>query len=116
CEGKVNLDKKANALQTEFDGVNVKLQCFGPKGTSMVEEEGWRSTDYRKKVERTSVAFNVNKQDDKPVRYITIIYPTEAGEKAPKMDAAFKNKDFSENGLDVQVKVGNKKYNLNYSL
>lgn len=115
CEGKVNLDKKNNALQTAFDGVNVKLQCFGPKGTSMNEEEGWRSTAYRHKVERTSVAFNVNKQDDKAVRYITVIYPTN-GEKAPKLDASFKNKDFNENGLEIQVKVDNKKYNLNYKL
>lgn len=115
CEGKVNFDKKNNALTTDFEGINVKLQCFGEKGLSMNEEEGWRSTAYRHKVERTSVAFNVNKQKEGAVRFITVIYPTEEG-KTPEISASFKNKKFNEKALDLQVKINKKKYNLNYTL
>lgn len=116
CEGKVNLDKAGNSLVSAFeDGNNVALQCFGAKGMTMNEEEGWRSTDYRKKKERTAVAFNVNKDNDEAVRYITVIYPV-GKETAPKITAEFKNKKFDENTLNIDLKVGKQKYNLGYLL
>lgn len=116
CEGKVNLDLKNNALTSAFEGnSNVTLQCFGSKEMTMKPEEGWRSTAYRKKVERTAVAFNVNKDSDEAVRYITVIYPVNDG-KAPKISAEFKNKKFDENALELNVKIDKQKYNLNYLL
>lgn len=115
CEGKVNPNPKNNSLTSAFEGnSNVILQCFGPKGMTMKSEEGWRSTAYRKKVERTAVAFDVNKNDNEPVRYITVIYPV--NEKSPQISAEFKNKKFDENALDINVKIDKKKYNLNYQL
>lgn len=116
CEGKVNLDLPNCALLSAFEGEsNVALQCFGPKGTTLVEEEGWRSTAYRKKVERTAVAFRAPKTTDEAVRYITVIYPVSDGQM-PAIKASFKNKKFDENGLNVQVKVGKQKYDLTYQL
>ncbi|MGN0036826.1 MAG: heparin-sulfate lyase HepC [Bacteroidaceae bacterium] len=116
CEGKVNLDPKNCALLSAFEGEsNVALQCFGPKGTTLVEEEGWRSTAYRKKVERTAVAFHAPKTTNEAVRYITVIYPVNDGQM-PAIKASFKNKKFDENGLNVQVKVGKQKFDLTYQL
>lgn len=116
CEGKVNLNKSANLLVSDFDdNNNVMLQCFAPKGTNMVEEEGWRSTAYRHKNERTAVAFESKKNNDEPVRFITVIYPVDNGNN-PKISAKFKNKKFSENVLYVDVKIDGKKYNLGYTL
>lgn len=113
CEGKVNIDPKTLTVTSDFEGnSNVKLQCFGPKGTTLKKEEGWRSTAYRKRVERTAVAFNVNKDNAETVRYITIIYPTEERAKAPKLEAKFKNKKFDENALEVEVKIDGKKRKL----
>ena len=116
AEGKVALDKKKDLVQTQYDGINVTLQCFGPKDMEMIEEEGWRSKTYRQKEERTAVAFQVDKKTDQAVRYITIIYPTVAGEKAPKMSAKFIYKQFEENKLYLQVEINKEKYSLNYSL
>ena len=117
CEGNVNIDEANCTLRTTFEGEsNIIMQCFGPKGMTMKKEEGWRSTAYRKKVERTAVAFNVKKGDEKSVRYITVIYPTDEKGKAPAISASFKEKQFNENGLNINVKVGKQKYNLNYQL
>ena len=104
-------------ITSDFEGnSNVKLQCFAPKGTTLETEEGWRSTAYRKRVERTAVAFNVGKDKEEAVRYITIIYPTEDSAKAPKLSASFKNKKFDENALEVEVKIDGKKQSLKYKI
>ena len=61
---------------TQFeDGSNMKLQCFGPNGMSMKKEPGWCSTAYRKRYKRMNVSFNVKKDGEEAVRYITVIYP-----------------------------------------
>ena len=91
---------------TQFeDGSNMKLQCFGPIGMSMKKEPGWCSTAYRKRYKRMNVSFNVRKDGEEAVRYITVIYPVKKSADAPKFDAKFKNKAFDENGLEVEVKV-----------
>lgn len=115
CEGKVNLDKDALSLASDFDdNSNVYLQCFAPKGTSLKEEEGWRSTEYRKKEKRTAVAFETPKTNDAAVRYITVICPVTSKGTQPKITAEFKNKSYSDNSLELVVKVDGKKYSLDY--
>ena len=75
-EGEVNVDAEKNMVTTAYEGSsNVKLQCFPEKSASLRAEEGWRSTAYRQRVARTSVAFDTNKDDAEAVRYITVIYP-----------------------------------------
>ena len=102
---------------TQFeDGSNMKLQCFGPDGMSMKKEPGWCSTAYRKRYKRMNVSFNVKKDGEEAVRYITVIYPVKKSADAPKFDAKFKNKAFDENGLEVEVKVNGKKQSLKYKL
>ena len=63
-----------------------------------------------------NVSFNVKKENDDAVRYITIIYPVKKSADAPKFAAKFKNKTFNENGLEVEVKVNGKKQSLKYKI
>ena len=63
-----------------------------------------------------NVSFNVKKDSEDAVRYITIIYPMEDSSLAPNMSAKFKNKNFDENKLEVEVKVDKKKWVLKYIL
>lgn len=117
AKGKVNIDPKTLTLTSAYEGQsNVKLQCFGEKGTALKKEEGWCSTAYRQRVKRTAVAFNTPKTKADAVRYITIIYPTKDAAKAPKLEAKFKNKKFDEQALEVEVVVDGKKQVLNYKL
>ena len=117
CEGTVNVDVKKNMATTAYAGPsNVKLQCFPEKKASLKKEEGWRSIAYRQRVPRTSLSFDIHKDDAEAVRYITVIYPVKNSADAPELSAKFKNKTFNENGLEVEVKVNGKKQSLNYKL
>ena len=117
CEGRIKLDTPNMSLTTVLkDKSNVKLQCFGPKGMKVVEEEGWYSIAYRQRAKRPAISFNVEKKDDKPVRYITIIYPFKDKNGENKFDIRFKNKSFNEKGLEVEVKVNGKSHILGYKL
>lgn len=117
CEGKVNVDAKNNILTTQYEGQSqVKLQCFSEKKPSLREKEGWRSIAYRKRVERTSVAFDVAKNSAASVRYITVIYPSKDSASFPTFKAKFLNKAFDEMGVKVEVTVNGKKRQLGYNL
>lgn len=103
--------------QNEDNRSNMKLQCFGPQGMVMEKEFGWVSTEYMKKQKRTNASFSVKKEDNKPVRYITVIAPKQEAEADPKISASFINEYFNQNSLKVMVKVGkNKKKILEYNL
>jgi len=81
----------------------------------MNEEEGWVSYQSKQKKVRKAFAFNVDKQTDKPVRFITVILPVEDARKSPDIKAVFGN-PFDENGLKVSLKIGKQSYKLNYKL
>lgn len=116
-KGKIENNRETNTLMTQFEEEsNMKLQCFGPDNMSMKKEEGWVSTEYRKRSKRMNVSFNVNKKNDAAVRYITMIYPLKDKSQAPTLSAKFKNKTFDEKGLDIEVKVNGKKQKLTYRL
>ncbi len=106
-------------FHTNFeDGSNFWLQCFcdDMDRMQMKKEKGWQSSDYMKKVQRIDASFKQKKEDDEPVRFITVIYPkAKAGEES--VSAKFTDKGYSDKGLSVQVKVGkNKKKTLSYTL
>ena len=105
-EGEVNVDAEKNMVTTAYEGPsNVKLQCFPEKSASLRAEEGWRSTAYRQRVARTSVAFDANKDDAEAVRYITVIYPVKDVAAYPALEAKFLNKGYDEKGVEVEVSV-----------
>ncbi|MEG1586179.1 MAG: heparinase II/III family protein [Bacteroidales bacterium] len=117
CEGDVQVDPKKMTLTSNYAGnSNVKLYCFANGKIDLRKEEGWRSTDYRKRVERTSVSFNHKKNSDKATRFITVIYPTQDAKNAPAVSASFKNKSFDEKALKIEVKTNGKKRLLEYTL
>ncbi len=113
--GKVPNSREDMHFHTEFEGdSNMKLQCFGPDGMTMKKEEGWTSTAYQKKQKRMNVSFNYHKQDEEPVRYITVIVPKKEMGDNPSITARFKDKGFSETGMKLEVKVGKQKTALSY--
>lgn len=116
-KGEIANSREDMTFVTQFEeGSNMKLQCFGPEGMTMKKEQGWCSTAYRKRYKRMNVSFNVKKDSEDAVRYITVICPIKNSADAPKLSAKFKNKTFNENGLEVEVKVNGKKQSLNYKL
>lgn len=117
CEGKVKIDKKNNTLISSYDGLsNVKLQCFSDNKMSIREKEGWRSIAYRQRVPRTSVSYDINKNNSKPIRYISIIYPNKDNKSFPKFDAKFIDNGFNENSLKIKVSINGKNRILKYKL
>ncbi len=82
----------------------------------MTKEEGWVSYAYRHKAKREAYAFVTDKQDNNPVRLITVIMPIESQKSAPQIKASFDNKKFDNKGLKIRVEVDKKKYDLNYTL
>lgn len=106
-------------FHTNFEeGSNFYLQCFcdDMEKMQMKKEKGWQSSDYMKKVQRIDASFKQKKENEDPIRFITIIYPKQkAGEES--VSAKFTDKGYSDKGLSVQVKVGkNKKKTLSYTL
>lgn len=115
--GKVDINPKEFILTSDYGGKsNAKLQCFAPQGATLEEEEGWQATLYLVREKRTAVSFNVEKKDEAPVRYITVIYPTEDCGNAPEMSARFVNPQYDENSLKVEVTLDGKKQVLGYKL
>ena len=116
CEGDVKLDLDAQKAFTNFnDGNNLIVKTFSEQNQTMSEEEGWVSYESKLKNARKAFAFNVDKQTDKPVRYITVFLPIENAQKALEIKAAFQ-KDYSEKELLVSLKIGKQSYKLNYQL
>ena len=115
--GNVKIDPKNFTLTSDY-GVqsDAKLQCFAPEGTTLEEEEGWQATLYLVREKRTAVAFNTEKKNNMPIRYITIIYPTKNIKKAPRMEARFVTPQFDENKLEIEVTLDGKKEKLGYEL
>ena len=99
------------------DGSNMKMKCFGPEGMVMEKTFGWVSTAYMQKQKRTNASFNVKKEDNKPVRYITVIVPKKEPGGDLKISASFISEYFNQNSLKLMVKVGkDKKRILEYEL
>jgi len=116
-EGTIESNEKEMSLITKFaDASNMKVQCFGDKGMTLKKEPGWYSTAYRKRSERLHVSFNVEKENLKPVRTITIVYPVHNSKDAPTLAAQFKNQSSDANGLEIEVQVNGKKQSLKYKL
>ncbi len=116
CEGPVKIDSVRHTLTTENDGnTQIFMQCFGSHPLHLRQEEGWYSTAYRKKEERPAVAFDIEKTNAAPVRYITVIYPVQEN-STPKISCKFNSAAFSDQGMDVDIKIDKKRYRLRYEL
>jgi heparan-sulfate lyase len=111
AQGEVKADNITNQVTTLFeDGNNLALQTFGFKDMKMIEEEGWVSYEYGKKEKRPAFGFQCEKNSEKPVRFITVIYPTTTS--VPKMQAKFAENEMQEKAVNVSLKIDNKKFDL----
>lgn len=114
-DGEVKVDTKNLSLVSAFKGdTQVKLQCFAPQQTSLEEVEGWYSTAYRKRTERTAISLNTAKKEKDTLRYITVIYPTVGKEVMPEITARFKSKTSEEGKMKLEVSIDGKKRILTY--
>lgn len=110
-EGKVSIDnKKQEAVTLYDDNNNIAVKAFGAKHMEMVEEIGWVSYAYRQKNKRTAFVYQINKENNEPARFITVIVRTEAG--APTIKAKFNSPTMEENKVSVNVQINRKKYDL----
>lgn len=116
-DGKVDISPRDLSLASDFEGKSqVKLQCFGDvrkdggQTVRMEEEEGWYSVAYRQRTARTAVAFSTVKKDAAPVRFVTVIYPTDNRQDFPDIKARFTNKKKCR----VEVTIDGKPYRLDY--
>lgn len=108
-EGEMLLDPAKLTLKSDYkDGNNIFIQGFSNQPLKMTEEEGWVSYAYRQKKKRTAFAYETTKNNDKPVKFITVIYPVST--ETPKVTAKFT--DSNNKSTSVQVKVDKKKYDL----
>lgn len=107
-------DLKKCAVSTDFDdNNNLTLRVFGADKSERVE--GWASPAYREKYERPAYEFTTPKTGVAPVRFITVIYPTDDNKAAShKIEAKYKGQ-FATDGVAVDVKIDGKKYPLNLS-
>lgn len=102
-------------VSTSFnDNNNIVLKVFGAE--NMLREEGWMSSAYRVKEPRPAYAFTSHKSTSRPVRFITVIYPTDSSSPdSHRIKASYKDKNTGD-GAKIEVSVDGKKYHLSYSL
>lgn len=106
CDPEV--DYKNKSIVTNFpDGNNIILKVFG--ADKLTKEEGWMSQEYRKKEERPAFAFSTEKKNDKPVRFITVIIPTDTLDAKPG-----KIKAHYTGPTSLVVEIDGKKYPLSF--
>lgn len=113
CDPLENTVKRS--VSTAFaDGNNITMRVFG--ADSMNTAEGWTSTEYRKKVSRPAYTFPKDKTAGKPVRFITVIYPTDSTEPhRHNIDARYRG-GFRTDGASIDLTIDGKKYKLGYDL
>lgn len=106
CDPEV--DYKNKSIVTNFpDGNNIILKVFG--ADKLTKEEGWMSQEYRKKEERPAFAFSTEKKNDKPIRFITVIIPTDTLDAKPG-----KIKAHYTGPTSLVVEIDGKKYPLSF--
>lgn len=118
CEGEeVKLDASDFGVHTEFaDKSNLLVRSFG-EGITYVPFDGRiaYNTDGNYN-SRQAYFLNMAKTVNAPVRYITVLLPTE-DTTTHTIEAKFTDagKDPAK-GVAIEVKIDNKEYNLNYNL
>lgn len=115
CEtpSDVTVNTAGNNLVTRYNvRSNVKLQSFSDHAMVMKKTTGRQSVEYNKYKDRTSVSFDVNKNDNVPVRYITVIYPVTSVDSYPEINAEFTDGGYSDRKIGIEVSIGGVKKEL----
>ena len=93
-----------------FRSNNVVVKTWGNKPLNLIEEEGWVSYDYRQKSERPAFVFEMDKNNETPSRFITVIYPF--AKNQPAISAQFDSETINDNKVEVSITVGKKRHSL----
>lgn len=117
CKGPVTLLPEQAGANTGFkDQNNIVVRSFSEQPMQMQEEEGWVSLHYNQRDKRKAYSLNVEKDSSKPARFITVILPVADAADVPAISARFVHPEYQEKGLQIEVTIGKKKYQLNYTL
>lgn len=112
----VILDMENNGAHTTFtDNNNLFIRSFGNTIITQNEVNGYIAYDTKGTYSpRKAYSLVMEKKTDKPVRYITVIYPV--ANEAPSISAYFTDdEDFIEDAVKLKVTVGNEIYELGYT-
>ncbi|EKJ92946.1 Heparin-sulfate lyase [Bacteroides finegoldii] len=114
-EADATVDVSENGAHTLFnDGNDLLVRSFGT-GITCKEKEGRFSVkNDRTYTTRKAYQLDMNKTADSPVRYITVLYPTD-DISAHTIQAEFTDSGNAKN-VSVKVVVDGKEYNLGYQL
>lgn len=111
-EENITLDSEAMGMHTTFtDGNNLLVRSFTDAGAmTFREREGFYSPKINVEIKRKAYALDVEKEADKPVRFITVLYPaTDA--TTPQIKAQFSG-DWTAARCAVKVTIDGTEYSL----
>ena len=115
-EESVSLDTDNYGAHTTFDdNNNLFIRSFGNVNITQNEVKGYISYDTKGKfLARKAYSLVMKKTADRPVRYITVIYPI--SNETPDISATFTDIEESiEDAVKLEVTVNDQTYELGYT-
>ncbi len=120
CEGtdsEVVVDESKFGSHTAFsDKNNITVRSFANNTISTKPFEGKVSYNVQTQNKRKSYSLDMVKSANETARYITVIYPTKDDAAEIPITASFKDIDFKDNGVSVEVNIKGQKYELKCNL
>jgi len=115
-EGKASYDFSKNSFwSNNANEPNVQINVFSNSKVETKKEELKISYKYRKEQPRKGVAFSVQKKNEKPVRFISVVYPFD-DKPSSKFKVKARFTKVSNNMTEIKVKLNGKRYLLGYDL
>ena len=120
CDDKtaesVSLDIENHGAHTTFsDNNNLFIRSFGNADITQNEVKGYISYDTKGLfLPRKAYSLVMDKKENSPVRYITVIYPV--ANETPEISARFTDDEtFIEDAIKLEVTVNGQRYELGYT-
>ena len=120
CDDKtaesVSLDIENHGAHTTFsDNNNLFIRSFGNADITQNEVKGYISYDTKGLfLPRKAYSLVMDKKENSPVRYITVIYPV--ANETPEISAKFTDDEtFIEDAIKLEVTVNGQRYELGYT-
>ena len=98
------------------DKNNITVRSFANNTISTKPFEGKVSYNVQTQNKRKSYSLDMVKAAGETARYITVIYPTKDDASEIPITASFKEIDFKDNGVSVEVNIKGQKYELKCNL
>lgn len=112
--GEIRFDRDGTMHTLFADGNNIKIKTSGSAVPVIELEEGWTSTEYRKKEKRPAYVVKSAKTDAGGVLFVTVIAPDDDNYKG---SIAIVAEDTAmDDTLQFDLRVGAKTYRVGYEL